>query len=152
MIKMRLYLLRFAFIATTSFILAAHGQTGVSCTSGFTLCAPAGATSETTPRIGTPAFQNLFVDIVFSSLPSSSKKSLTSPSSPASLCCRTLLSCVLMINLEIPFCYDQFTTDYFLPDGSYGTVVCHLHFPLLSRYAVALHPFGPIPKQMAASY
>jgi hypothetical protein len=28
-----------------------------------------------------------------------------------------------MANLAIPFCYDKFTTNYFLPDNSYGTVV-----------------------------
>jgi hypothetical protein len=28
-----------------------------------------------------------------------------------------------MANLQLPFCYDRFTTNYFLPDGSYGTVV-----------------------------
>lgn len=28
-----------------------------------------------------------------------------------------------MAKLALPFCYDKFTTNYFLPDGSYGTVV-----------------------------
>jgi hypothetical protein len=28
-----------------------------------------------------------------------------------------------MANLHIPFCYDKFTTNFFLPDGSFGTIV-----------------------------
>jgi hypothetical protein len=120
MIKMRLHILRFAFIATTAFIFASRSQASDNCKAGFTLCAPPGATSETTPQIGTLAFQDLYEDIVFSSLPPSSKSS--SSTSAASLCCTTSLSCVLMVDLEIPFCYDRFTTNYFLPDGSYGTV------------------------------
>lgn len=138
---MRLHLLRSLFIATTALIVTSHGQDADSCTSGFTFCAPVGATSETTPQIGSPAFQTLFVDIVLSSLPSSSKRSSSSSSLSASLCCRSLLSCLLMVDLEIPFCYDKFTTDYYLPDGSYGLVVCHIHSS--RSFSVKIH--GPSP-------
>ncbi|TKA65110.1 hypothetical protein B0A49_08705, partial [Cryomyces minteri] len=30
--------------------------------------------------------------------------------------------CLLLANLNVPFCYDKFTTDYILPDGSYGQI------------------------------
>lgn len=142
MIKMRFHLLRFAFIATTSFVFAYHGQAGDSCASGFTPCTPSGATSETTPQIGTPAFQGLFMDIVLSSLPTSSRRSSSPPS--ASLCCKASLSCLLMVNLEIPFCYDRFTTNYFLPDGSYGTVVCYFFQHRLRSNSLHLSHF-PFP-------
>ncbi|KAE9364086.1 hypothetical protein N431DRAFT_432178 [Stipitochalara longipes BDJ] len=91
------------------------------CDNGYVVCAPAGATSATTPQIGDAAFQNLFTDIVESSLPPS-KRSL-SDRAVASLCCNALLSCMTITALGLPMCYDKFTTNYFLPDGSYGTVV-----------------------------
>jgi len=91
------------------------------CDSGYVVCAPAGATSATTPQIGDAAFQNLFADIVESSLPPS-KRSL-SDRAVASLCCNALLSCLTISALGLPMCYDKFTTNYFLPDGSFGTVV-----------------------------
>lgn len=91
------------------------------CDNGYVVCAPAGATTATTPQIGDAAFQNLFVDIVESSLPPS-KRSLADRA-VASLCCNALLSCLTISALGLPMCYDKFTTNYFLPDGSYGTVV-----------------------------
>lgn len=92
-----------------------------ACISGYTLCSPAGATTTVTPQIGDSEFQNLFVDIVRSSLPAS-KRSLSIRDS-ASLCCISTLDCLTMNTLSLPFCYDKFTTNYFLPDGSFGTVV-----------------------------
>ena len=90
------------------------------CSSSFSLCAPPGATSNTTPQLGNPDFQNLFIDIISSSLPSN-KRSL-STAGTASLCCYSTLSCLLLSSLSLPFCYDRFTTNYYLPDGSYGTI------------------------------
>jgi hypothetical protein len=124
-IAMRFHFLRLAIIATIDVVTASLDGVGVnsggSCDAGFTICAPPGATSATTPQIGSSDFQNLFVDIVESSLPAS-KRSLSGRST-ASLCCTSSLSCLTMANLQLPFCYDQFTTNYYLPDGSYGTVV-----------------------------
>jgi hypothetical protein len=114
-------ILQSSFFALMALLFASHSESEISCASEFTVCAPTGATSETPPEIGTPAFEGLFEDIVLSSLPASRQRSLAV--SQASLCCVASLSCLLMVNLEIPFCYDRFTTDYFLPDGSYGTVV-----------------------------
>jgi len=91
------------------------------CDAGFVICAPPGATSATTPHIGDAAFQNLFTDIVQSSLPTF-KRSL-SDRAVASLCCNALLSCLTITALGLPMCYDKFTTNFFLPDGSFGTVV-----------------------------
>lgn len=95
-----------------------------TCGTGFSLCAPAGATSIATPQIGSPDFPSLFVDLVSSSLPSSSsKRGVLARTTPSSLCCNALLSCLLMSNLALPFCYDKFTTNYRLPDGAAGTIV-----------------------------
>jgi hypothetical protein len=96
------------------------------CASGYTVCAPSGATTIEVPRIGDTAIQNLFIDLVDSSLPDGNKAALRSAhdvQASASLCCVSSLSCLTMSSLLIPFCYDRFTTNYFLPDGSYGTIV-----------------------------
>jgi hypothetical protein len=103
-----------------------HLDSRDGCPSDYTVCSPSGAMTVKVPRIGDSAMQNLFVDLVGSSLPDGNKAALRSmhdiqPS--ASLCCVASLSCLTMSSLLIPFCYDRYTTDYFLPDGSYGTVV-----------------------------
>jgi len=118
-------LIRFFFICLATLASASasdnHNKRADSCASGYTLCAPAGATTTSTPDIGDSEFLNLFVDIVESSLPAS-KRSI-SPRGAASLCCISSLNCLAMNTMGLPFCYDKFTTDYFLPDGSFGTVV-----------------------------
>ncbi len=118
---MRLDVLLIALVATrasagSGSVLDAAG----GCADGLVICAPPGATSTTTPQIGDAAFQNLFVDIVQSSLPPS-KRSLSNRA-VASLCCNALLSCLTITALGLPMCYDKFTTNFVLPDGSYGTV------------------------------
>jgi len=127
---MRQILAQLVLFAPT--ILASPSSLSIrdSCSSGYTLCAPPGASTATTPQIGDVSFTSLFDDIVLSSLPASkSKRSLSSASlltprdaSTASLCCVATLSCLTMHSLNIPFCYDPFTTNFFLPDASYGTV------------------------------
>ncbi|KAI9054583.1 hypothetical protein LZ554_001736 [Drepanopeziza brunnea f. sp. 'monogermtubi'] len=108
----------------TGLSLAISTALATVCDEGYSICSPPGATSATTPQIGSPDFQSLLADIVKSSLPSSSEaRSLQVKRGPASLCCNALLSCLTLAELAIPFCYDRFTTNYFLPDGSFGTVV-----------------------------
>ncbi len=96
------------------------------CPSDYVVCAPPGSMTTQVPRIGDSAMQNLFVDLVESSLPDGNKAALRSVHDVpeiASLCCISSLTCLTLSYLLIPFCYDRYTTDYFLPDGSYGTVV-----------------------------
>jgi hypothetical protein len=98
------------------------------CIMGYKLCSPSGATTTVTPKIGDASMAYLFSDIVDSSLPSGNSKrspgsNLVSPRDEASLCCVSSLACMTMSGLLIPFCYDRFTTNFFLPDGSYGNVV-----------------------------
>ncbi|KAF4628826.1 hypothetical protein G7Y89_g9325 [Cudoniella acicularis] len=90
------------------------------CQTGYTICSPAGATSSTTPQIGSADFANLFNDLLASSLPASRKR--TTSASTTSLCCAATTSCLTLANLALPFCYDPFTTNFALPDGSTGTV------------------------------
>jgi len=42
--------------------------------------------------------------------------------SDAPYCCLESTQCLLLQDYNVPFCYDKFTTSYFLPDGSYGTI------------------------------
>ena len=119
---MRLDVLLLAIIATEAIASSASSlDSNGDCANGFVICAPPDATSATTPQIGDAEFANLFTDIVQSSLPPS-KRSLAGRAA-ASLCCNALLSCLTITALGLPMCYDKFTTNYFLPDGSYGTVV-----------------------------
>lgn len=103
--------------------ISAVARAASSCDTGFTICSPAGATSATTPQIGSTEFQSLYVDIIQSSLPSSKRALPHFARGSTSLCCNEQLSCLAMSGLAIPFCYDKFTTNYYLPDGSTGTVV-----------------------------
>jgi hypothetical protein len=96
-----------------------------TCSSGYTTCSPSGATSTTVPKIGDADFANLFVDIVKSGLVDGNAKrspDFSISERAASLCCVASLTCMAMSGLNIPFCYDRFTTNFFLPDGSYGTI------------------------------
>ncbi|KUJ17239.1 uncharacterized protein LY89DRAFT_782408 [Mollisia scopiformis] len=114
--------LQILLLAIAEFTTASPDASG-SCDSGFTICAPPGASSAITPQIGSPDFQNLFVDIIQSSLPASKRSLPHFVRSSTSLCCNAHLSCLMMATLALPFCYDKFTTNFFLPDGSTGTVV-----------------------------
>lgn len=89
------------------------------CSDGYTVCAPPGATSSTVPKIGSTEFQSLLSNLVGSSLPALKR---ATADGTASLCCLSSLSCLTLSNLAVPFCYDKFTTNYLLPDGSSGTV------------------------------
>jgi hypothetical protein len=113
-----IFLMAMAAIAASSPV---NSDTTDGCASGYTLCAPADATTANVPQIGSADLEALFVDIIDSSLPTW-KRHISSRSS-ASLCCVSSLTCLAMSSLHIPFCYDKFTTNYFLPDGSYGTIV-----------------------------
>jgi len=116
-------------------LLFSSAMAAPDCAAGYSICSPPGATSTNTPTIGTLDFQHLFTNTIQSYLPSNKRSNDASSSSPellsasasapapAFLCCNALLSCLLMSTTNIPFCYDRFTTNYFLPDGSYGTVV-----------------------------
>ncbi|RDW79471.1 hypothetical protein BP6252_04109 [Coleophoma cylindrospora] len=109
-----------ALLAPVALATPASLEARDQCSTGYSVCAPAGATLNV-PKIGDPAFQNLYVDLVQSPL-THFKREPQSGSSTV-LCCNSSLDCLLMANLLIPFCYDKFTTNFHLPDGSYGTIL-----------------------------
>ena len=108
------------FLSIPTIILASLGLVyAAGCSDGYAVCAPPGATSSTVPKIGSSEFQTLLSNLVGSSLPPFKRDTADGT---ASLCCLTSLSCLTLSNLAVPFCYDKFTTNYLLPDGSSGTV------------------------------
>lgn len=38
------------------------------------------------------------------------------------MCCVGGTACLNLANVNVPFCYDHFTTDFFLPSGAFGTL------------------------------
>lgn len=94
-------------------------------------CTPQGATTSTAPSFD-PDLKNLYIDVLNSvkDIHFQKRSSSSSPSSPfllapradSTFCCRESLDCVTIQNLNIPMCYDKFTTNYQLPDGSYGSL------------------------------
>jgi hypothetical protein len=123
---MKLLILIVSLCVSQALAAPDHVDRRDSCTSGYTVCAPSGATTIQVPSIGDSAIQNLFVDLIDSSLPDGNtavRRSVHDIQANASLCCVSSLTCLTMSSLQIPFCYDRFTTNYFLPDDSYGTVV-----------------------------
>jgi hypothetical protein len=125
-LNMKLSVLPVSLCVSRALEAPKHLESRDGCPSDYAVCSPSGATTVKVPRIGDSAMQNLFVDLVGSSLPDGNKAALRSMhdiQSSASLCCVASLTCLTMSSLLIPFCYDRYTTDYFLPDGSYGTVI-----------------------------
>ncbi|RMZ72037.1 WSC2 Glucoamylase III (alpha-14-glucan-glucosidase) [Pyrenophora seminiperda CCB06] len=86
-------------------------------------CQPKGASGLTPPAVGTQ-LSSLYTDILASIQGISfDKRSVHHNTARASgFCCRQSLDCVNVQNLNIPMCYDKFTTNFQFPDGSFGIV------------------------------
>ncbi|TKA62357.1 hypothetical protein B0A49_10671 [Cryomyces minteri] len=97
-----------------------------TCGSNYIACSPPGATSNRAPAVGS-GLASLYTDLLTSvrGITFSSKRDVSSlgrRANSASVCCAQGTQCLLLANLNVPFCYDKFTTNYFLPDGSYGQI------------------------------
>ncbi|MCJ1398037.1 hypothetical protein MMC11_001234 [Xylographa trunciseda] len=100
------------------------------CGDNYSQCSPSGASSTTVPDLGA-GLSSLYVDLLHSingisaanrrSTPDDFKALILRSAAP-NVCCRDGTDCLALQGLSIPFCYDRFTTDFFLPDGSYGTI------------------------------
>ncbi|MCJ1227957.1 hypothetical protein MMC12_004616 [Toensbergia leucococca] len=101
-----------------------------SCSDNYSKCSPSGATTTVAPPVG-PALSSMYVDLLDSINPAKTRKRdarhgldvLDIRSSSADVCCADGTQCLLLDNLNLPFCYDNYTTNYFLPDGSSGNIV-----------------------------
>ena len=83
-------------------------------------CKPQGATTSTPPPVGTD-LSSLYTDIL-SSIKGISFEKRSVHERAEGFSCHSSLDCVNVQNLNIPMCYDKFTTNFQFPDGSYGTV------------------------------
>ncbi|KAI9719732.1 MAG: hypothetical protein M1812_003220 [Candelaria pacifica] len=103
-----------------------------NCGANFQRCMPSGSKAGSTPAVG-GALSSLYVDLLDSIKGVKKSKrdiqrivdvleietrDITQP-----LCCAQGTQCLLLNEFDVPFCYDKFTTNFFLPDGSFGSVV-----------------------------
>ncbi|RMD43729.1 hypothetical protein DV735_g1398, partial [Chaetothyriales sp. CBS 134920] len=116
--------------------LFAASVAGIDCGNGYTECAPAGASFGRVPILGDgwAFFYQSLISVIPSSPDSQSKRNvdslsdggieprLTRTSVGNVFCCMASSMCVLIPSYDLPACYDKFTTNYFLSDGSHGTV------------------------------
>jgi hypothetical protein len=87
-------------------------------------CNPQGATGTTPPAIG-PNLSSLYLNILSSvkDIHFHKKRSSSSLSArDSTLCCRASLDCVNLQSLNIPMCYDKFTTNFAFADNMYGSL------------------------------
>ncbi|KAI9811055.1 MAG: hypothetical protein M1827_005637 [Pycnora praestabilis] len=99
------------------------------CGTNYQQCNPSGVKSDVTPEVGS-GLSSLYVDVLDSISGVKRKRDLEQTSdllevraTPKPLCCNDGTLCLLLQDLAIPFCYDNYTTNFFLPDGSTGNVV-----------------------------
>ncbi|KAL8996091.1 MAG: hypothetical protein Q9169_004330 [Polycauliona sp. 2 TL-2023] len=121
----------FALIATSASVRL---EPRASCAENYSKCDPKGADSTDSPAIGTD-LASLYGDLVNSVQGANSKlrrdftpardelSSLLEARASANLCCADGTQCRLLQGLSLPFCYDNYTTNYFLPGGSTGQIV-----------------------------
>ena len=90
-------------------------------------CNPSGATGTDAPSIG-PELKSLYISVLESVKGIHFRKRWADPVIPRAdaFCCKENLDCVNVVNLNIPMCYDKFTTQYAFPGKS-------LNFPVQRR-------------------
>lgn len=81
-------------------------------------CQPSGATGLTPPTDLT----SLYTDVLGSVKDIKFQKRTLDARADSGFCCRASLNCVNVNNLNIPMCYDRFTTNYAFAEGSYGSL------------------------------
>ncbi|KAA6410196.1 MAG: hypothetical protein FRX48_05617 [Lasallia pustulata] len=118
-----------ACIASTANADPAQLEARQNCGSNYSKCSPSGATSTNIPAVGGD-LSGLYVDVLDSingvKFSKRGALDLASPlgirSSSATVCCAAGTTCLTLANINAPFCYDHFTTNFYLSDGSYGTL------------------------------
>ncbi|KAI9892734.1 MAG: hypothetical protein M1814_001154 [Vezdaea aestivalis] len=105
-----------------------------TCNTGYMACNPAGAVDTKTPLVG-GSLSTLYTDILTTisgvKNPVKGKRDdlqeiarrLNTRALARPVCCAETTMCLLLHQFNVPVCYDRFTTNFFLPDGSYGSVI-----------------------------
>lgn len=85
-------------------------------------CNPQGSTGTNPPAVGQD-LKSLYIDLLGSVKNIHFRKRWAdSIQARAAFCCRETLDCVKVNNLNVPICYDKFTTNYAFADGSWGSL------------------------------
>ncbi|KAF2012130.1 hypothetical protein BU24DRAFT_412658 [Aaosphaeria arxii CBS 175.79] len=86
-------------------------------------CNPQGATNSSAPVVG-PAMMSLYVDVLASVKDIHFKRRWTDNAiaPDEGFCCRESLDCVKVNNLNMPICYDKYTTHFAFIDDSWGSL------------------------------
>ena len=85
-------------------------------------CQPSGATGMDPPSVGSD-LSTLYINVLDSVKGISfSKRSGMTRRADSGFCCVASLNCVNVASLNIPMCYDKFTTNFKFADGSYGSL------------------------------
>jgi hypothetical protein len=86
-------------------------------------CNPSGASGTTPPSFG-PDLQSMYTNLLASvkDIKFQSRNADPLRARADGFCCRESLDCVNVQSLNIPMCYDKFTTNYAFADGSYGSL------------------------------
>ncbi|KAF1848315.1 uncharacterized protein K460DRAFT_403606 [Cucurbitaria berberidis CBS 394.84] len=114
--------LKFLFLALNAIAYASPFESPSKASSDDPCepCQPQGATSTTPPAVGAD-LSKLYTDILASVKGISFQKRAFGPRANG-FCCRKSLDCVNVERLNIPMCYDKFTTNFAFADGSYGSL------------------------------
>ncbi|OAG03721.1 uncharacterized protein CC84DRAFT_1165908 [Paraphaeosphaeria sporulosa] len=86
-------------------------------------CNPSGATGTNPPSIGTD-LSSLYTDVLASvkDIHFRARSADSVEARDGGFCCAETLDCVNVQNLNIPMCYDKFTTNFAFADRSYGSL------------------------------
>jgi hypothetical protein len=86
-------------------------------------CNPEGATGSNPPSVG-PDLSSLYTDVLASvkDIHFEVRSANSVEARDDGFCCAETLDCVKVQNLNIPMCYDKFTTNFAFTDRSYGSL------------------------------
>ncbi|QSS66505.1 hypothetical protein I7I51_02692 [Histoplasma capsulatum] len=103
------------------------------CGPGYEMCVARGSSSVSPPSIG-PDMRKLFVSVIESVDVTNPWKRGTTERDDAvpraelpGLCCKNGMECRLFKNYQTSFCWDRFTTNFYLIDGSYGSILTGIY-------------------------
>lgn len=86
-------------------------------------CQPQGASAMTPPAVGSD-LDSLYTDLLASvkNIKFDNGKRSVIARADSTFCCRQSLDCVNAQGINVPMCYDKFTTNFAFPDGSHGSL------------------------------
>ncbi|GAD92901.1 endosomal integral membrane protein [Paecilomyces variotii No. 5] len=105
-----------------STVRSSHLAVNGKCQEGYAACHPRGTATNSEDII------HLYQNLVGSVDETPTKKditiggSLVKKASDPTLCCVQSMQCLLLINDQVPFCWDRFTTNVYFADGWYGSI------------------------------